>query len=54
MIARRVPVTRQALLGIGSILALVLGIVLIVVAPPTYGVVVLALSPVLAAYAVQV
>ncbi len=50
LIARKVPVTRQAALGIGSILALILGIVLLATAPPLLGLVVVMLSPVLAAY----
>jgi branched-chain amino acid transport system permease protein len=50
LIARRVPVTRQALLGIGSILALIIGIVFIITVSPLVGVVVVILSPVLAAY----
>ena len=44
------PVTRQAALGIGSILALILGIVLLVTASPLVGLLVVMLSPVLAAY----
>ena len=47
LIARKVPVTRQALLGIGSILALILGIVFIVTVSPLLGIVVVILSPVL-------
>jgi branched-chain amino acid transport system permease protein len=50
LIARKVPVTRQAALGIGSILALILGIVLLATAPPLIGLLVVMLSPVLAAY----
>jgi branched-chain amino acid transport system permease protein len=50
LVARKVPVTRQAALGIGSILALILGIVLLATAPPLLGLVVVMLSPVLAAY----
>jgi branched-chain amino acid transport system permease protein len=50
LIARKVPVTRQALLGIGSILALILGIVFLITVSPLLGVVVVILSPVLAAY----
>jgi branched-chain amino acid transport system permease protein len=50
LIARKVPVTRQAALGIGSILALILGIVLLATAPPLVGLLVVMLSPVLAAY----
>jgi branched-chain amino acid transport system permease protein len=50
LIARRVPVTRQAVLGIGSILALLLGIVFLITASPTLGVIVIILSPILAVY----
>jgi branched-chain amino acid transport system permease protein len=50
LIARKVPVTRQALLGIGSILALILGIVFLITVSPLVGIVVVILSPVLAAY----
>ena len=50
LIARKVPVTRQAALGIGSILALILGIVLLATATPLVGLIVVMLSPVLAAY----
>lgn len=50
LIARKVPVTRQAALGIGSILALIVGIVLLATAPPLVGLLVVMLSPVLAAY----
>ena len=50
LVARKVPVTRQAALGIGSILALILGIVLLATAPPLLGLIVVMLSPVLAAY----
>jgi branched-chain amino acid transport system permease protein len=50
LIARKVPVTRQAALGIGSILALILGIVLLATATPLVGLLVVMLSPVLAAY----
>ncbi len=48
LIARKVPVTRQAAFGIGSILALILGIVLLATATPLLGIVVVILSPVLA------
>jgi branched-chain amino acid transport system permease protein len=51
LIARKVPVTRQALLGIASILALILGIVFLVTTSPLLGLVVVILSPVLAAFA---
>jgi branched-chain amino acid transport system permease protein len=51
LIARKVPVTRQAALGIGSILALILGIVFLVTTSPLLGLVVVILSPVLAALA---
>ena len=50
LIARKVPVTRQAALGIGSILALILGIVFIVTVSPLLGIVVVILSPILAVY----
>jgi branched-chain amino acid transport system permease protein len=50
LIARKVPVTRQAVLGIGSILALILGIVFLITVSPLVGVIVVILSPVLAAY----
>jgi branched-chain amino acid transport system permease protein len=53
LIARKVPVTRQAALGIGSILALILGIVLLITVSPLVGVIVVLLSPILAAYAVN-
>src|SRR5207248_1625621 len=53
LITRKVPVTRQATLGIGSILALILGIVLLATAPPIFGVVVVILSPVLASLSLQ-
>jgi branched-chain amino acid transport system permease protein len=51
LIARKVPVTRQAALGIGSIVALILGIVLLATVTPLIGLLVIMLSPVLAAYA---
>jgi branched-chain amino acid transport system permease protein len=50
LIARKVPVTRQALFGIGSILALILGIVFIVTVSPLVGIVVVISSPILAVY----
>ena len=50
LIARKVPVTRQALLGIGSILALILGIVFLATVTPIVGVLVVMLSPILAVY----
>ena len=50
LIARKVPVTRQALLGIGSIVALILGIVFIVTVSPLLGIVVVILSPVLSVF----
>jgi branched-chain amino acid transport system permease protein len=53
LITRKVPVTRQAVLGIGSILALIVGLVVIVTVSPLAGVIVVILSPVLAAYATQ-
>jgi branched-chain amino acid transport system permease protein len=53
LIARKVPVTRQAALGIGSILALILGIVFLITVSPLAGVIIVILSPVLAAYSVN-
>ena len=53
LIARKVPVTRQALFGIGSILALFLGIVLLITAPPLVGVIVVMLSPILCVFALD-
>jgi len=53
LIARKVPVTRQAALGVGSILALILGIVFLVTVPPLIGVIVIILSPVLAVYSLN-
>jgi hypothetical protein len=50
LIARKVPVTRQAVLGIGSIVALILGIVLLATVTPIVGVLVVVLSPILAVY----
>ena len=50
LIARKVPVTRQAALGIGSILALIVGIVLLVTTTPLVGLLVVILSPILAAF----
>jgi branched-chain amino acid transport system permease protein len=50
LIARKVPVTRQAALGIGSILALIAGIILLVTVTPIVGLVVVILSPILAVY----
>ena len=50
LIARKVPVTRQALLGIGSILALILGIVFLATVSPLVGIVVVILSPILSVY----
>ena len=50
LITRKVPVTRQAVLGIGSILALILGIVFLVTTSPLLGLLVVILSPVLAAF----
>jgi hypothetical protein len=51
LITRKVPVTRQAVLGIGSILALIVGLVVLVTVSPLAGVIVVIVSPVLAAYA---
>ena len=42
--------TRQAVLGIGSILALIIGIVFLVTTSPLLGLLVVMLSPVLAAF----
>jgi branched-chain amino acid transport system permease protein len=53
LITRKVPVTRQAVLGIGSILALIVGLVVLVTISPLAGVIVVISSPVLAAYAAQ-
>ena len=50
LITRKVPVTRQALLGIGSILALILGIVFLATVTPIIGVLVVMTSPILAVY----
>ena len=50
LIARKVPVTRQAVLGISSILALFIGIAFIVLVTPLLGIIVVILSPVLAVY----
>ena len=50
LIARKVPVTRQAALGIGSILALIIGIVFLVTTSPLLGLLVVILSPILAAF----
>jgi hypothetical protein len=48
-----VPATRQAVLGIGSILALIVGLVVLVTISPLAGVIIVIMSPVLAAYAAQ-
>ena len=53
LITGKVPVTRQAVLGIGSIVALILGIVLLATVTPVVGVVVVILSPVLAAHSLD-
>jgi hypothetical protein len=53
LLARKVPVTRQALLGIGSILALILGIVFIVTVSPLLGLASIILAPILAAQALD-
>jgi branched-chain amino acid transport system permease protein len=50
LITRKVPLTRQAALGIGSILALILGIVFLVTTSPLLGLLVVILSPILAAF----
>jgi branched-chain amino acid transport system permease protein len=50
LIAGKVPVTRQAVLGIGSIVALILGIVFLATVPPLVGIIVVILSPILAVY----
>jgi branched-chain amino acid transport system permease protein len=51
LITRRLPLTRQAALGIGSIVALIVGIVLLVTTSPFPGLLVVMLSPILAAFA---
>ncbi|HEY7603980.1 MAG TPA: branched-chain amino acid ABC transporter permease [Gaiellaceae bacterium] len=53
LIARKVPLTRQAAFGIGSILALIVGIVFLATIEPLVGVIVVILSPVLAAYSLD-
>jgi branched-chain amino acid transport system permease protein len=53
LITGKVPLTRQAALGIGSIVALILGIVLLATVTPIVGLVVVILSPVLAAYSLD-
>ena len=45
LITRKVPVTREAVLGIGSILALIIGIVFLVTTSPLLGLLVVMLSP---------
>jgi branched-chain amino acid transport system permease protein len=50
LVTRKVPVTRQAVLGIGSIVALILGIVFLATITPIVGVLVVMLSPILAAF----
>jgi branched-chain amino acid transport system permease protein len=50
LITGKVPITRQAALGIGSILALIVGIVFLATVTPIVGVVVVILSPILAVY----
>ena len=50
LITRKVPVTRQAAFGIGSILALIVGIVFLATITPLVGLLVVMLSPVLAVY----
>jgi branched-chain amino acid transport system permease protein len=50
LITGKVPITRQAALGIGSILALIVGIVFLATMTPIVGVVVVILSPILAVY----
>jgi branched-chain amino acid transport system permease protein len=50
LIRGKVPVTRQAVLGIGSIVALILGIVFLATVTPIVGVLVVMLSPILAVY----
>jgi hypothetical protein len=45
-----VPLTRRAAFGIGSILALIVGIVLLATIRPLVGILVVMLSPVLAVY----
>ena len=53
LITGKVPVTRQAVLGIGSIVALIVGIVLLATVTPLVGLIVVILSPVLAAYSLN-
>jgi len=53
LISGKIPVTRQALLGIGSIIALILGIVLLITVSPLLGLVIVIASPVLAVYSLQ-
>ncbi len=53
LIARKVPVTRQALLGVGSIVALLVGIVFLITVSPLLGVLVVILSPILAVLALD-
>ena len=50
LITGKVPVTRQAVLGIGSIVALIVGIVFLATVTPIVGVLVVMLSPILAVY----
>ena len=50
LITGKVPVTRQAVLGVGSIAALIVGIVFLVTVTPLVGLLVVMLSPVLAVY----
>jgi branched-chain amino acid transport system permease protein len=50
LVTRKVPVTRQAVLGIGSIVALILGIVLLATVTPLVGLLVVMTSPILAVY----
>ncbi len=53
LIARKIPVTRQAAFGIGSILALLVGIVFLITVSPLLGVLVVISSPVLAVYSLD-
>jgi len=53
LIVGKAPLTRQAGLGIGSILALFVGIVFLIWVSLLFGVIVLILSPLLAAYALD-
>jgi branched-chain amino acid transport system permease protein len=53
LITGKVPVTRRVLLGIGSIIALILGIVFLATVTPIIGVLVVMSSPILAVYSLD-